>query len=197
MTRWYRAPEIMLACREYTRAIDVWSVGCILAELLGRKPLFPGNDYIHQLQIIADTCGTPEEEDLHFITSEKALRFMRSQPKKPKVDLTTLFPKANPAGLDLVDKMLVFDPEKRMTIEQALEHPYLSELHHIDDEPVCPEPFDFSFEDEELDKVRCSMGGCSEGGRSEGGRSWGWGCGKGTVGCWYFRAPPVSWVARN
>ena len=52
VTRWYRAPEIMLSCREYTKAIDVWSVGCIFGELLGRKPLFPGNDYIHQLQIM-------------------------------------------------------------------------------------------------------------------------------------------------
>lgn len=51
VTRWYRAPEIMLSCRVYTNAIDVWSVGCILAELLGRKPLFPGDDYIHQLQV--------------------------------------------------------------------------------------------------------------------------------------------------
>ena len=54
VTRWYRAPEIMLSCQEYTKAIDVWSVGCIFAELLGRKPIFPGDDYIHQLTIICD-----------------------------------------------------------------------------------------------------------------------------------------------
>ena len=90
VTRWYRAPEIMLACREYTRAVDVWSVGCILGELLGRKPLFPGNDYIHQLQIIADTVGSPPTEELHFITSEKAMRFMKSQPRKKKVPFSTI-----------------------------------------------------------------------------------------------------------
>ena len=77
VTRWYRAPEIMLSCQEYTYAIDVWSVGCILAELLGRKPLFPGDDYIHQLQIITAVLGTPSEADLHFVTSKKALRFMK------------------------------------------------------------------------------------------------------------------------
>ena len=58
VTRWYRAPEIMLSCQEYTKAIDVWSVGCIFAELLGSKPLFPGDDYIHQLRIITDVLGT-------------------------------------------------------------------------------------------------------------------------------------------
>ena len=117
----------MLACREYTMAIDVWSVGCILAELLGRKPLFPGNDYIHQLQIIADTVGSPSPEDLHFITSEKARRFMQQQPKKAKVPLSTLYPKASALALDMVDKMLHFDPLKRMTIDEALEHPYVTE----------------------------------------------------------------------
>ena len=71
VTRWYRAPEIMLSCQEYTKAIDVWSVGCIFAELLGRKPLFPGDDYIHQLQIICDKLGTPSDEELNFVTSEK------------------------------------------------------------------------------------------------------------------------------
>ena len=60
-TRWYRAPEIMLSWKEYTKAIDVWSVGCIFAELLGRKPLFPGKDYIHQLNLITDVIGTPDE----------------------------------------------------------------------------------------------------------------------------------------
>jgi serine/threonine protein kinase len=52
VTRWYRAPELLLSCEEYTASIDVWSVGCIFAELLGRKPLFPGKDYIHQLKLI-------------------------------------------------------------------------------------------------------------------------------------------------
>ena len=64
VTRWYRAPELLLTCSEYTAAIDVWSVGCILAELLGRKPLFPGKDYVNQLHLITKLLGTPSEEDL-------------------------------------------------------------------------------------------------------------------------------------
>ena len=61
VTRWYRAPELLLSCAEYTAAIDVWSVGCIFAELLGRKPLFPGKDYVHQLNLITRVIGSPSE----------------------------------------------------------------------------------------------------------------------------------------
>ena len=72
-TRWYRAPEIMLSWKEYTKAIDVWSVGCIFAELLGRKPLFPGKDYIHQLNLITDVIGTPDEA--RTLPSDRAWRY--------------------------------------------------------------------------------------------------------------------------
>ena len=72
VTRWYRAPEIMLACKDYTKAIDIWSVGCIFAELMGRKPWMPGDDYIHQLTLICQKLGKPEEKDLDFVNSDKA-----------------------------------------------------------------------------------------------------------------------------
>ena len=81
VTRWYRAPEIMLSCKEYSKAVDVWGVGCILAEILGRKPLFPGEDYIHQLQVISDVLGSPTEADLHFVKNDRAKRFMLNQVK--------------------------------------------------------------------------------------------------------------------
>ena len=68
------APEIMLSWKEYTKSIDVWSVGCIFAELLGRRPLFPGKDYIHQLNLITDVIGTPDEDDVDSVESEKARR---------------------------------------------------------------------------------------------------------------------------
>lgn len=154
VTRWYRAPEIMLSTKEYTKAIDIWSTGCIFAELLGRKPLFPGDDYIHQLQIICDKLGTPQEDELHFVTSEKARRFMRSQPTRPEVPFSKLFPAAKPAAIDLLEKMLVFDPSKRISVEDALDHPYLESLHNIDDEPVAESTFSFDFEKEDLTKRR-------------------------------------------
>ncbi len=150
VTRWYRAPELLLSCDEYTSAIDMWSVGCIFAELLGRKPLFPGKDYIHQLKLIISIIGSPDESDLHFIQSQKARSYIRSLPFTPRVSLARLYPRANPLAIDLIDKMLVFDPQKRITVHEALEHPYLSMLHDTSVEPSAPVPFEFDFEDEDL-----------------------------------------------
>ncbi|KAF1313731.1 Cmgc/mapk protein kinase, partial [Globisporangium splendens] len=154
VTRWYRAPEIMLSTKEYTKAIDIWSTGCIFAELLGRKPLFPGDDYTHQLQIICDKLGTPREDELHFVTSEKTKRFMKSQPMKPGVPFSKLYPATNPMAIDLLERVLVFDPAKRISVEEALAHPYLDSLHNADDEPVADSSFSFDFEKEELTKTR-------------------------------------------
>ena len=92
VTRWYRAPEIMLAVREYGPPVDVWAVGCIFGELMGRKPLFPGNDYIHQLRIIQDVVGKPSAEETSFITSEKAMRFMEKQRDKEPVPWSKVYP---------------------------------------------------------------------------------------------------------
>lgn len=75
-TRWYRAPEIMLTFKEYTKAIDVWSVGCILAEMLSGKPLFPGRDYHHQLTLILDVLGTPTMDDFYAIKSRRVSNAM-------------------------------------------------------------------------------------------------------------------------
>jgi len=105
-TRWYRAPEIMLSWKEYTKAIDVWSVGCIFAELLGRKPLFPGKDYIHQLNLITDVIGSPDEEDIECIESDKARRYIRSLPYKPHIPTEKIFPNANPLALSLLVRPL-------------------------------------------------------------------------------------------
>ena len=79
-TRWYRAPEIMLTFKEYTKAIDVWSVGCILAELLGGKPFFKGRDYVDQLNQILHYLGTPNEETLSRIGSPRAQDYVRNLP---------------------------------------------------------------------------------------------------------------------
>jgi serine/threonine protein kinase len=146
VTRWYRAPEIMLSCQEYSCAVDIWSVGCIFAECLGRKPLFPGDDYIHQLQLIADKLGSPTEADMHFIKSEKARRFMKNLPVRDKIPWSQLYPKANPQALDLLDKLLIFDPAKRITVDQALRHEYLESLHCPEDEPSAESVFSFDFE---------------------------------------------------
>lgn len=146
-TRWYRAPEIMLSFTNYTKAIDMWLVGCILAELLGGKPIFRGKDYVDQLNQILLVLGTPRESTLTKIGSTRAQNYVRSLPIMKKVPYTELFPTANPLALDLLEKMLTLDPYERITVEQALEHPYLSVWHEPLDEPVCATKFDFkSFE---------------------------------------------------
>ena len=156
VTRWYRAPELLLSCAEYTSAIDVWSVGCIFAELLGRKPLFPGKDYVHQLNLIARVAGTPAEHETGFVRSEKARRYLHALPRFPRADFATMYPDAALEAVDLIDKMLAFDPSKRITVAQALAHPYLASLHDESDEPSAERPFFFDFEGETLaeDRVR-------------------------------------------
>ncbi|KAL1925180.1 uncharacterized protein VTP21DRAFT_63 [Calcarisporiella thermophila] len=145
-TRWYRAPEIMLSFRNYTKAIDMWSVGCIFAEMLGGKPLFKGRDYVDQLNQILHILGTPDEPTLQRIGSERAQLYIRSLPTMTRIPFQQLYPKATPLAIDLLNRLLEFDPAKRITVEEALEHPYLAAYHDPDDEPLCPNMFDFSFE---------------------------------------------------
>ncbi|XP_014562165.1 hypothetical protein COCVIDRAFT_33027 [Bipolaris victoriae FI3] len=145
-TRWYRAPEIMLSFQSYTKAIDVWSVGCILAELLGGKPFFKGRDYVDQLNQILHYLGTPNEETLSRIGSPRAQDYVRNLPYMQKMSFQSLFKNANPDALDLLDRMLAFDPSSRISVEEALEHRYLQIWHDASDEPSCPTTFDFQFE---------------------------------------------------
>ncbi|MCO5608345.1 hypothetical protein L7F22_062553 [Adiantum nelumboides] len=156
VTRWYRAPELLLNSADYTGAIDVWSVGCIYMELLNHQPLFPGKDYVHQLRSIVELIGLPNDSDLDFVKSENARRYLRQLPRYEKQHLPEKYPKVSPLALDLVDKMLTFDSSKRISVEEALAHPYLSSLHDVSDEPVCPSPFTFDLEEQKLseDQIR-------------------------------------------
>ncbi|KAL6979556.1 Mitogen-activated protein kinase 6 [Sarracenia purpurea var. burkii] len=146
VTRWYRAPELLLNCSEYTAAIDIWSVGCILGEIATREPLFPGKDYVQQLKLITELLGSPDETSLGFVRSDNARRYVKQLPRCPKQQFSARFPNMSPLAVDLLEKMLVFDPNKRITVDEALCHPYLSSLHDVNDEPICPSPFSFDFE---------------------------------------------------
>jgi len=153
-TRWYRAPEVMLNSKGYTKSIDVWAVGCILAEMLSNRPIFPGKHYLDQLNLILGILGSPSQEDLNCIINEKARGYLMSLPPKSKVPWNKLFPKADPKALDLLDKMLTFNPNKRITVEEALAHPYLEQYYEPADEPVAQEPFRFETELDDLPKER-------------------------------------------
>ena len=145
-TRWYRAPEIMLSHQNYNTAIDLWSVGCILAELLGRRPIFKGSDYVDQLNQILYYIGTPSETMLRRVASPRAQQYIRSLPFKAPVPFEQLYPQATPLAIDMLRRLLSFDPSQRITCDEALEHPYLAVWHDPNDEPVCANKFDFSFE---------------------------------------------------
>ncbi|XP_060020543.1 mitogen-activated protein kinase 11 isoform X2 [Lagenorhynchus albirostris] len=112
-TRWYRAPEIMLNWMHYNQTVDIWSVGCIMAELLQGKALFPGNDYIDQLKRIMEVVGTPSPEVLAKISSEHARTYIQSLPHMPQKDLRSIFHGANPLAVDLLGRMLVLDSDQR------------------------------------------------------------------------------------
>ncbi|KAF8892078.1 kinase-like domain-containing protein [Infundibulicybe gibba] len=143
-TRWYRAPEIMLAFRRYDTAIDVWSIGCILAELMLGKPLFKGKDYGQRVppNSVLDVLGTPSETVIAKIGSDKAQAYVRSLPFKKTIPFRKIIPSADPLALDLLTKMLEFDPSERITVIQALEHPWLASYHDVADEPDCPHKFE-------------------------------------------------------
>ncbi|KAI8904312.1 kinase-like domain-containing protein [Gorgonomyces haynaldii] len=135
-TRWYRAPEIMLSHQTYSKAIDLWSVGCILGELLKRAPLFKGKDYVDQLNKILAVLGTP---------SDNAQNYVKSLPKYNKVPWAHVIPEAHQDALDLLESLLKFNPHERIDVDQALKHPYLQD-YYDGQEPVHPDLFDFSFE---------------------------------------------------
>ncbi|CDZ96328.1 mitogen-activated protein kinase [Phaffia rhodozyma] len=159
-TRWYRAPEIMLTFKQYTKAIDVWSVGCILAEMLSGKPLFPGRDYHHQLTLILDVLGTPTLDEFYAINSRRSRDYIRALPFRKKKPFNKIFPNASPQACDFLQKTLTFDPKTRLTVEQALEHPYLEAYHDPDDEPIAPplDPdffdFDIEFQKDDISRER-------------------------------------------
>eukprot|EP00754_Rhynchopus_humris_P037935 Rhum_TRINITY_DN20641_c0_g1::Rhum_TRINITY_DN20641_c0_g1_i1::g.171661::m.171661/K04371/MAPK1_3; mitogen-activated protein kinase 1/3 len=148
VTRWYRPPELLLMCQQYSPAVDIWSTGCIFAEMLNRKPLFPGNDHLTQLGIICDALGKPSEEDVAWLHSEEALRYLSKLPNTKPKPISSLVPKLqDPVAQDFLAKMLVFNPEKRWSAEKLLAHPYLAHLHDETDEPVCRDVFCWEYEE--------------------------------------------------
>jgi mitogen-activated protein kinase 1/3 len=149
-TRWYRAPEIVLTSMEYTAAVDIWSVGCILGELIGRVPMFRGSDFLDQIRSICEVLGTPSDDDLSFVPPEnKAARnFIKTRfPSLPRKGWTAMYPQATEATCKLLDGMLRFDPNGRLTASEALRHPYLEGHYDEEDEIVAPGHIDWSFDD--------------------------------------------------
>lgn len=163
VTRWYRAPEIILLEKDYGPAIDVWSIGCIFAELLSmmktnaatfidRKPLFPGKSCFplspaketteqrngfpfaasDQLAVIFNVIGTPNDEDMSFVTDQKAIEYLKSYQYVGRCDLTSKYPAATPEAIDFLNKILVFNPFFRLSLEEAIQHPLFDKVRNND-----------------------------------------------------------------
>ncbi|XP_005732746.1 mitogen-activated protein kinase 14A [Pundamilia nyererei] len=130
-------------------SVDIWSVGCIMAELLTGRALFPGTDHINQLQHILRLTGTPTATLMNRMPSYEARNYISSLPHMPKRSFADVFIGANPLAVDLLERMLVLDTDKRITAAEALAHPYFGQYHDPDDEPEA-EPYDQSFESREL-----------------------------------------------
>ncbi|KAG2721662.1 hypothetical protein I3843_02G077800 [Carya illinoinensis] len=135
-TRWYRAPELCGSFfSKYTPAIDTWSIGCIFAELLTGKPLFPGKNVVHQLDLMTDLLGTPSAEAIARVRNEKARRYLSSMRRKKPIPFSHKFPNADPLALRLLEKMLAFEPKDRPTAEEALADLYFKGLAKVEREP--------------------------------------------------------------
>ncbi|KAL2812383.1 kinase-like domain-containing protein [Aspergillus granulosus] len=149
-TRYYRAPEIMLTWQRYGNKVDMWSVGCIVAEMLLGRPLFPGTDHINQFYLITELLGNPPDEVIDRITTKNTRRMMKSLANSTPKPLREILPAADDEVISLLEQLLVFDPEQRISAEQGLKHPYMAPYHDPMDEPVAAEKFDWSFNDAEL-----------------------------------------------
>jgi serine/threonine protein kinase len=150
-TRWYRPPEVLLEWDSYDKSLDVWSIGCIFAELLDRKPLFPGKDSSDQIELILSILGTPKIEDIYKEGRSNSRELIYKYGKIDKVTWKEIVPNASDDAVDLLEKFLKFDPEKRITLDQAMKHKYFDDLPHEDDEKAEPvSKFDFEFEEVDL-----------------------------------------------
>ncbi|XP_039110076.1 mitogen-activated protein kinase 15 isoform X2 [Hyaena hyaena] len=129
-TRWYRAPEVLLSSSWYTPGVDMWSLGCVLGEMLRGRPLFPGTSTLHQLELILDTIPPPSKEDLLALGSSYSASVLPRPGPRPRQTLDALLPPDTPPeALDLLKGLLVFAPDKRLSAAQALQHPYVQRFH--------------------------------------------------------------------
>lgn len=183
VTRWYRAPELILLEKDYGPAIDVWSIGCIFAELLGmmkenaptyldRKPLFPGKSCFplspdkkatekrhgfpfsnqDQLAVIFQVLGTPNEDDISFVTDQKAQEYLNSFSKIERQNIGEIYKGCGEEGIDLLEKFLQFNPYFRISVDDCLSHPFFATVRKPEKELVAVEKIKFDFEKEMLDK---------------------------------------------
>lgn len=135
--RWYRSPEQLFFSESVSFPTDIWSVGCIFYEIIMRRPLFPGNSWLpYQLNTIINTIGSPEDDDLYYLTNKRYIDLMNRFQKVDKVNFSELVTKASKDEIDLIEQMLMWNPSKRISVDEALKHSYFEDLHDLSDEPM-------------------------------------------------------------
>uniref|UniRef100_A0A7S4JG78 cyclin-dependent kinase n=1 Tax=Paramoeba aestuarina TaxID=180227 RepID=A0A7S4JG78_9EUKA len=132
VTLWYRAPEVLLGTKHYSTPLDIWSIGCIMAEMASMTPLFTGDSEIDQLYKIFCILGTPTEETWPGVTELPDFKafFPRWTPKVLSESIQGLTPNLNKAGLDLLDELLRYHPADRISARRALNHEWFKDLPH-------------------------------------------------------------------
>ncbi|KAK9509072.1 hypothetical protein O3M35_006471 [Rhynocoris fuscipes] len=138
-TRWYRAPELLYGTKRYNEAIDLWAVGCIFAELIIKKPLFPGETDIDQLALVIKCLGSPNETNWPGHKTLPDYNKISFAPSKP-IPWTTLLPGASQSAIDLVKSFVIYNSRKRLPASQALNHQYFSIAPLAINESELPKP---------------------------------------------------------
>jgi mitogen-activated protein kinase 15 len=153
-TRWYRAPEMILAGQKYGKPIDMWSVGCILYELLVGTPLLPGKSTKDMIKMMFSVTGFPDRKEYNEVKKECKIShidyddLLQEKIKKKKNILQMVNGYTHDdVAIDLLLKLLVFNPKKRLTAEEALEHPYVADFHNPDEEIICDHKIEIPLDD--------------------------------------------------
>uniref|UniRef100_A0A3Q3GV82 mitogen-activated protein kinase n=1 Tax=Labrus bergylta TaxID=56723 RepID=A0A3Q3GV82_9LABR len=150
VTRWYRAPEVILNWMHYTQTVDIWSAGCIMAEMLLGKPLFKGNDHLDQLREIMKITGTPTPDFVVKLQSQDAKNYIRGLAKVPKKDLHSMFSKASPKGTCVcLGEDAASGPCAEVSASEALELPFFSEFRDTEEETEAL-PYDQTMDNTDL-----------------------------------------------
>eukprot|EP01019_Chilodonella_uncinata_P003786 GABU01004671.1.p1 GENE.GABU01004671.1~~GABU01004671.1.p1 ORF type:complete len:243 (+),score=6.04 GABU01004671.1:52-729(+) len=141
-TRWYRAPEIVLGSRQYSKGVDMWSVGCILAEMLVGKALFQGRSTVNQIELMIELLGRPTKDELESIGGASNWNLIESITTTQKLSLQTYLKPygATEHAVHFIKRCLEYNPKRRITVEEALKHPYILQFHNPAQETVAPRP---------------------------------------------------------
>ncbi|XP_029492985.2 mitogen-activated protein kinase 4 [Oncorhynchus nerka] len=139
VTKWYRSPRLLLSPNNYTKAIDMWAAGCILAEMLTGRMLFAGAHELEQMQLILYTVPVLREEDHHDL--RQVIPSYVSHGWRVRRSFRELLPEVDADAIDFLERILTFNPMDRLTAEAALSHPFLQQYSCPQDEPMSPQPF--------------------------------------------------------